>query len=48
MLTVMLSIPAEAARPALEAACSMLDRPVLKVLIDAFPLATSTSMTSSS
>jgi len=37
------SIPAEAPRPAFEAAASMLDRPALMVLTDAFPLATSTS-----
>ncbi len=45
MLTVMLSIPAEAPRAALEAACSVLDRPVLRLLIDALPLVTSISST---
>ena len=42
------SIPADAPRAALKAVCSMLDRPVLALLIEAFALLTSTSTTSSS
>ena len=48
MLTVSPSIPTEAPRAALPAACSMLDRPVFMLLIEAFALLTSTSTTSSS
>ena len=47
MLAVMPSIPADAPRAAFAAACSMLDKPVLTLLIDAFALLTSTSTTSS-
>ena len=48
MLTVSPSIPADAPRAAIPASCSMLDRPVLTLLIEAFALLTSTSTTSSS
>ena len=48
MLAVMPAIPADAPRAAFAAACSMPDRPVLMVLIEAFALLTSTSTTSSS
>ena len=48
MLAVMPSIPADAPCAAFDAACSMLDRPVLTLLIEAFALLTSTSTTSSS
>jgi hypothetical protein len=48
MLIVMPSIPADAPLAALVAACSMLDRPELMLLIEAFALLTSTSTTSSS
>jgi hypothetical protein len=48
MLTVKPSMPAEAPRAAFPAACSMLDSPVLMLLIEAFALLTSTSTTSSS
>src|SRR5712692_811461 len=48
MLAVMPSIPADAPWAAFDAACSMLDRPVLTLLIEAFALLTSTSTTSSS
>ena len=48
MLAVIPSIPADAPWAAFDAACSMLDRPVLTLLIEAFALLTSTSTTSSS
>jgi hypothetical protein len=48
MLTVSPSMPADAPRAAFPAACSILDRPVLMLLIEAFALLTSTSTTSSS
>ena len=48
ILTVKPSIPADAPRAAFPAACSMLERPVLMLLIEAFALLTSTSTTSSS
>src|SRR5450759_4405972 len=48
MLAVMPSIPADAPCAAFDAACSMLDRPVLTLLIGALALFTSTSTTSSS
>src|ERR1035437_8910655 len=48
ILTVSPSMPADAPRAAFPAACSMLDKPVLMLLIDAFALLTSTSTTSSS
>jgi hypothetical protein len=47
MLAVIPSIPAEAPRAALAAVCSMLDRPALTVLIEAFALSTFTWTTSS-
>lgn len=48
VLTVIPSIPADTPRAAFDAACSMLDKPVLTLLIGAFALLTSTSTTSSS
>jgi len=48
MVTVSPSMPADALRAAFPAACSMLDKPVLMLLIEAFALLTSTSTTSSS
>ena len=41
-------MPAEAPRAACDAVCSMLDKPVLRLLMEAFPLSTFTSTTSSS
>ena len=48
MLTVIPLIPADAPCAAFDAVCSILDRPVLHVLIEAFASLTSTSTTRSS
>jgi hypothetical protein len=48
MLTVSLSMPADAPRAAFPAACSAVDIPVLMLLVEAFAWLTSTSTTSSS
>ena len=48
MMAVNPSMPADAPLAAFPAACSMLDKPVLMLLIEALALFTSTSTTSSS